>query len=63
MTIGTGIGGGIFINNQILHGGTFRGGEFGFMITQGGICKHKNDAGMVGALYHFRRKEELLSIR
>ncbi|WP_378574869.1 ROK family protein [Neobacillus cucumis] len=168
MTIGTGIGGGIFINNQILHGGTFRGGEFGFMITQGGqeimhwnastsalihsykklkginkeenisgekvfqeaennpevqvlidswlkslsygifnlavtlnpqklligggvsaredlisqlndhleklefwkqfkipieICKHKNDAGMVGALYNFRRKEALLSVR
>ncbi|WP_121613409.1 ROK family protein [Mesobacillus foraminis] len=36
MTIGTGIGGGIFVNNQILHGTSFRGGEFGFMITQGG---------------------------
>ncbi|MFJ5716269.1 ROK family protein [Neobacillus sp. NPDC093127] len=34
MTIGTGIGGGIFINGKLLHGHSFRGGEFGFMITQ-----------------------------
>lgn len=35
-TIGTGIGGGIMVNGQILHGHSFRGGEFGFMITRGG---------------------------
>ncbi|OIJ12072.1 hypothetical protein BKP37_14415 [Anaerobacillus alkalilacustris] len=40
VTIGTGIGGGIFVNGQILHGHSFRGGEFGFMITRGGM---KND--------------------
>lgn len=34
-TIGTGIGGGIMVNGQIVHGHTFRGGEFGFMITRG----------------------------
>lgn len=30
-TIGTGIGGGIFINNKIIHGKKFMAGEFGFM--------------------------------
>ncbi|WP_407271775.1 ROK family protein [Radiobacillus sp. PE A8.2] len=34
-TIGTGIGGGIYVNNQIVHGHNFRGGEFGFMVTRG----------------------------
>ncbi|KIL44334.1 ROK family protein [Jeotgalibacillus soli] len=34
VTIGTGIGGGIFINGKLLHGHSFRSGEFGFMITQ-----------------------------
>lgn len=31
ITIGTGIGGGIFVNNALLKGSTFQGGEFGFM--------------------------------
>ena len=31
VTIGTGIGGGIYINNKLLRGSTFQGGEFGFM--------------------------------
>ncbi|MBT2605729.1 ROK family protein [Bacillus sp. ISL-53] len=34
VTIGTGIGGGIFVDGKLLHGHRFRGGEFGFMITQ-----------------------------
>lgn len=33
ITIGTGIGGGIMVDNKIVHGHSFRGGEFGFMIT------------------------------
>ncbi|UFU00625.1 ROK family protein [Radiobacillus kanasensis] len=36
ITIGTGIGGGIVLNGSILHGHSFRGGEFGFMVTQKG---------------------------
>ncbi|MFF2448542.1 ROK family protein [Neobacillus sp. NPDC058068] len=36
VTIGTGIGGGIFINGKLLHGHSYRSGEFGFMITQAG---------------------------
>lgn len=31
MTIGTGIGGAIFCNNQLVHGARFRAGEFGYM--------------------------------
>ncbi|WP_312952164.1 beta-glucoside kinase BglK [Superficieibacter sp.] len=34
MTIGTGIGGAVFCNNQLLHGAHFRGGEFGYMFTE-----------------------------
>lgn len=33
VTIGTGIGGGIFVNGKIVHGNKFQGGEFGFMLT------------------------------
>lgn len=35
-TIGTGIGGGIVVNGKVVHGHTFRGGEFGFMLTEAG---------------------------
>lgn len=33
LTIGTGIGGAIFCNNQLVHGARFRAGEFGYMLT------------------------------
>ncbi|HGH5977575.1 TPA: beta-glucoside kinase BglK [Kluyvera georgiana] len=33
LTIGTGIGGAIFSNNQLVHGARFRAGEFGYMQT------------------------------
>jgi beta-glucoside kinase len=36
VTLGTGIGGGIFIDGKLLHGHSFRGSEFGFMMTQAG---------------------------
>lgn len=34
LTVGTGIGGGLFLNNK-LHRGNFKAGEFGYMITNG----------------------------
>lgn len=34
ITIGSGIGGGIIINNQLYHGSNFMAGEFGYMITK-----------------------------
>ena len=33
LTIGTGIGGAIFCNGQLVHGARFRAGEFGYMLT------------------------------
>ncbi|MEE3952336.1 ROK family protein [Peribacillus frigoritolerans] len=35
MTVGTGVGGAVFLNNQLYRGISFGGGEFGFMITHG----------------------------
>jgi len=34
MTIGTGIGGAIICNNQLVHGTRFRAGEFGYMVAE-----------------------------
>ncbi|TCW18114.1 beta-glucoside kinase [Raoultella sp. BIGb0138] len=34
LTIGTGIGGAIFCNHQLVHGARFRAGEFGYMHTE-----------------------------
>jgi beta-glucoside kinase len=34
LTIGTGIGGAIFCNGQVVHGARFRAGEFGYMLTE-----------------------------
>ncbi len=35
VTLGTGVGGGMIINNQIYHGSHFMAGEFGFMLVNG----------------------------
>ncbi len=35
ITIGTGVGGGLILNDQLYRGHAFRAGEFGYMITQG----------------------------
>lgn len=43
MTIGTGIGGAIMVNDKILHGNDFRGGEVGFMMT----CDDEGDKCMM----------------
>lgn len=36
MTLGTGVGGGILIDNRVLHGNTFQAGELSWMITNQG---------------------------
>lgn len=36
VTLGTGIGGGIFINGKLLHGHTYRSSEIGFIMTKAG---------------------------
>jgi Transcriptional regulator/sugar kinase len=40
LTIGTGIGGAIFCNNQLVRGAKFRGGEFGYMFTERPGTRH-----------------------
>lgn len=40
LTIGTGIGGAIFCNNQLVRGSRFRGGEFGYMFTERPGTRH-----------------------
>lgn len=40
VTVGTGIGGGIYLNDRIIRGCNFRAGEFGFMVCEG--LKEKN---------------------
>lgn len=42
ITIGTGIGGGIFVNNKLVRGNRFQAGEFGFMICNGFNEEYKN---------------------
>lgn len=37
MTLGTGVGGGIVVNHQIIHGNTFQAGELSWMITNDGV--------------------------
>lgn len=34
MTIGTGVGGGIYVNDKLVRGARFRAGEFGYMFTE-----------------------------
>lgn len=40
LTIGTGIGGAIYCNNQLVRGARFRGGEFGYMFTERPGTRH-----------------------
>lgn len=37
ITLGTGVGGGMIVNNRILHGWSFQAGELSWMITNSGI--------------------------
>lgn len=37
ITLGTGVGGGIVVNNRVLHGWSFQAGELSWMITNSGI--------------------------
>ncbi|MDM5222863.1 ROK family protein [Peribacillus sp. NJ11] len=46
MTVGTGVGGAVFLNNQLYRGISFGAGEFGFMITHG----TKNDSAFKNTL-------------
>ncbi|MRH43864.1 ROK family protein [Aquibacillus halophilus] len=62
VTIGTGIGGGIIINNKVLHGHTFKGGEFGFMVTQNNSPKKEiwhNNGSTSGLIADYKELKEI----
>ena len=44
MTLGTGVGGGILVDNRVLHGRDFQAGELSWMITNSGAGTQKMDA-------------------
>ncbi|WP_040978144.1 ROK family protein [Oceanobacillus jeddahense] len=52
ITIGTGIGGGIFLNDRIFHGHQFKAGEIGYMLTPGSRTKDEiwSDNGSTSSL-------------
>lgn len=58
ITIGTGIGGGIIINNQIYRGANFAAGEFGFMIVNGVRNNLAEECGLsrISAIHPIREK-------
>lgn len=58
MTIGTGIGGGIFLNGEILRGKRWRAGEFGMMVMSGlsSECKTMHDTAATAALIDTYKK-------
>ncbi|MBM7652836.1 ROK family protein [Neobacillus cucumis] len=57
LTIGTGIGGGIYINGNLLHGHSFQSGEFGFMLTpaswDGSVLN--NNASTTGLIHSYKK--------
>lgn len=69
LTVGTGIGGCIILNGEVYHGHGNSAGEIGYMYMDGSdfqtlgagsimskkFAEHGNDAGMLGAFYHFRK--------
>ena len=63
ITLGTGIGGGIFTNGKLLRGHSFKSGEFGFMVTRGKSGRfevwHSNAS--TSALIHSYKKLKGLS--
>ncbi|SES33801.1 ROK family protein [Salipaludibacillus aurantiacus] len=58
LTVGTGIGGALILNNQLYRGNAFRGGEFGYMITHGiqMTTPLKGSLHQAASLYSLRKK-------
>lgn len=56
MTIGTGIGGGIIVNDHLVEGTSFKAGEFGYMISNGLEDKDGVTQSLAGSSYALRGK-------
>ncbi|MFS0655295.1 ROK family protein [Bacillus sp. 179-C3.3 HS] len=62
MTIGTGVGGGIFVNGQLVRGASFRGGEFGMMLTEtenGQFTTLNSTASTAGLIRTYKEKQQI----
>ncbi|MDM5298761.1 ROK family protein [Bacillus pumilus] len=60
MTIGTGVGGGIFAGGQLVRGASYRGGEFGMMLTEtenGQFTTLNSSASTAGLIRSFKEKQ------
>ncbi|MDR0126884.1 ROK family protein [Bacillus zhangzhouensis] len=60
MTIGTGVGGGIFAGGQLVRGASFRGGEFGMMLTEtenGQFTTLNSSASTAGLIRNYKEKQ------
>lgn len=60
MTIGTGVGGGIFADGQLVRGASFRGGEFGMMLTEtenGQFTTLNSSASTAGLIRSYKEKQ------
>ena len=59
VTVGTGIGGGIFIDGKLVRGHSFRGGEFGFMITKSTEDVLNNNASTTALIRSYKKLKGL----
>ncbi|MCY7434324.1 ROK family protein [Bacillus pumilus] len=60
MTLGTGVGGGIFAGGQLVRGASFRGGEFGMMLTEtdnGQFTTLNSSASTAGLIRSYKEKQ------
>ncbi|RCW74767.1 ROK family protein [Saliterribacillus persicus] len=62
MTIGTGIGGGLFVNGSIVTGYNFKAGEFGLMIVNGMKNGYENMHDIASTSAFIRRYKEIKQI-
>lgn len=62
ITLGTGVGGAIYVNNEILHGQSFRAGELGMMITDFGNSGYKTLHDLASTRALVARYQEIHSI-
>ncbi|WP_407974426.1 ROK family protein [Bacillus altitudinis] len=62
MTLGTGVGGGIFAGGELVRGASFRGGEFGMMLTEtenGQFTTLNSSASTAGLIRSYKEQQGL----
>lgn len=61
MTIGTGVGAGIFINGKLYHGHSYKAGEFGYMVVKGLDCYEDADQASISNIAAMRPLMNMVS--